>query len=168
MERLNDIKQFINDVYNNRDVTYTKEMREETLCFISGVRYANRIYIEQITRFVFDMTVGDPKDALKALQRKEQLAKDIEDAFGEAGISRHLDPDSLVKGVDRKNHMLIRTDAMFRDTYNKLIAMPEEGTYLGSKESKAEPKTDGKDKERGYTVERVYNTDKDFPILRGN
>ena len=168
MERLNDIKQFINDVYNNRDVTYTKEMREEALCFISGVKYANSEYIEQITRFVFDMTVGDPKDALKALQRKEQLVRDIERAFGDAGISRHLDPDSLVKGVDKKNHMLIRANAMFRDIYNKLIATPEEGTYLGSKECKAEPKTDGKERKRGYTVERVYCTDKDFPIQRGN
>lgn len=167
MERLNDIKQFIKDVYNNRDVTYTKEMREEALCFISGVRYANSIYIEQITRFVFDMTVGDPKDALKALQRKEQLAKDIERAFENAGISRHLDPDSLVKGVDEKNHMLIRTNAMYRDLNNKLLAMPEEGTHIGSKDT-AQSKADGKDKRGGYTVERVYNTDSDFPILHGN
>lgn len=167
MERLNDIKQFIKDVYNNRDVTYTKEMREEALCFISGVRYANSIYIEQITRFVFDMTVGDPKDALKALQRKEQLAKDIERAFENAGISRHLDPDSLVKGVDEKNHMLIRTNAMYRDLNNKLLAMPEEGTHIGSKDT-AQSKADGKDKRGGYTVERVYNTDSDFPIIRGN
>ena len=168
MERIGDIQKFILDVYNDRDVTYTKQMREDALCLVAGVKWANKIYCYQLTQFVFDMTCGDPKDALAALQRKEQLVKDIERAFENAGISRHLDPEKLVKGIEEKSLQLERRKGMFRDIYNKLIAMPEEGTYHGSKECKAEPKTDGKDKGRGYTVERVYNTDSDFPIIRGN
>ena len=168
MERIGDIQKFILDVHHDRDVTYTKQMREDALCLIAGVKWANKMYVQELTRFVFDMTVGNPRDALKALQEKEQLVKDIERAFENAGISRHLDPDKLVKGINEKALQVEKMEGMFRDIYNKLIAMPEEGTYLGSKESKAEPKTDGKDKGRGYTVERVYNTDRDFPILRGN
>lgn len=168
MERLNDIKTFINNVNHDEDVTYTKEMREDALCVISGIKWANEMYVYDLTQFIFDMTCGDPKDALAALQKKEQLVKDIERAFENAGISRHLDPEKLVSGINGKSLQLERRKGMFRDIYNKLIAMPEEGTYHGSKERTAKPKTDGKDKGRGYTVERVYNTDKDFPILRGN
>ena len=168
MERIGDIQKFILDVYHDRDVTYTKQMREDALCLVAGVKWANKMYCYQLTQFVFDMTCGNPKDALAALQSKEQLAKDIERAFEKAGISRHLDPEKLVKGINEKSLQVEKHIGMFRDIYNKLIAMPEEGTYLGSKECKAKPKTDGKDKGWGYTVERVHNTEKDFPILRGN
>ena len=167
MERIGDIQKFILDVHHDRDVTYTKQMREDALCLVAGVKWANKMYVQELTQFVFDMTVENPKDALKALQRKEQLVKDLEMAFECAGISRHLDPDKLVKGINEKALQVEKMEGMFRDIYNKLIAMPEEGTYLGSKDTK-QPKTDGKERKRGYTVERVYNTDSDFPILRGN
>ena len=168
MERIGDIQKFILDVYHDRDVTYTKQMREDALCLVAGVKWANKMYVQELTQFVFDMTCGNPRDALKALQRKEQLVSDLENAFGNAGIKKELDPDKLVKGINEKALQVEKMEGMFRDTYNKLIAMPEEGTYHGSKVCKAEPKTDGKERRRGYTVERVYNTDKDFPILRGN
>lgn len=168
MESIRDIQNFILDVYHDRDVTYTKQMREDALCLVAGVKWANKMYCHELTQFVFDMTVGNPKDAQKALQGKEQLVKDIERAFEKAGISRHLDPEKLVKGINEKSLQAENMNGIFRDTYNKLIAMPEEGTYLGSKECTAEPKTDGKDRRRGYTVEKVYTTDRDFPILRGN
>ena len=126
MERLGDIKKFIVNVHRDEDVTYTKEMREDALCVILGVKWANEMYIHELTQFVFDMTCGNPKDAAKALQRKEQLVKDIEWAFEMAGISRHLDPKKLVKGIDEKSLQVENMNGIFRDTYNKLIAMPEE------------------------------------------
>lgn len=155
MERLNDIKTFINHVNHDEDVTYTKEMREDALCVISGVKWANEMYVYQLTQFVFDMTCGDPKDALAALQRKEQLVKDIERAFEKAGISRHLDPDKLVKGIHKKSLQLENRNGMFRDIYNKLIAMPEEGTYQCSRDRvAAKPKTkyDGKQLGSAYKI----------------
>lgn len=142
MERLTDIKKFLNDVNHYRDVTYTKQLREDALCYLSGIMRGTEMYIQELTQFVFDMTCGNPKDALKALQRKEQLVSDLETAFANAGIKKELDPDKVLKGINEESLKLTRKCKGHRELNNMILAMPEEGTYQCSKDRvAAEPKT---------------------------
>jgi len=157
MEKLSDIKKFLNDVNHYRDVTYTKQLREDALCYLSGLRRGTEMYIQELTQFVFDMTVGNPKDALKALQRKEQLVSDLENAFGNAGIKKELDPDKVLKGINEESLKLERLNKGHRDLNNRILAMPEEGTYQCSKDrvaAEAKPKTeyDGKQLGSAYKI----------------
>ena len=158
MEKLSDIKKFLNDVNNYRDVTYTKQLREDALCYLSGLRRGTEMYIQELTQFVFDMTCGNPKDALKALQRKEQLVSDLENAFGNAGIKKELDPDKVLKGINEESLKLECKNKGHRDLNNRILAMPEEGTYQCSKDrvaaAAAKPKTeyDGKQLGSAYKI----------------
>ena len=75
MERIGDIQKFILDVHHDRDVTYTKQMRADALCLVAGVKWANKIYVQELTQFVFDMTVELAHR--QATETRRGLAEDV-------------------------------------------------------------------------------------------
>ena len=164
MEKLETIKKMLGNIYNGRDIQYTKQQREDAMFFLYGfimaAREGMKIHQEAAEHYN-KVNSGDPEavrdEAMKCL---------------ELGIRKMPNPAKLFD----MEHDQVRDRSIYIKSYNDLQdivrGLPEEGTYIGGSECLHDTmiKTGNRDKGpgRGYTVERVYNTDKDFPIIRGN